>query len=187
VGLDQLDLAADDRGYLAVDDRLRTAAEDVWALGDLRGGPMFTHTARDDADLVYRNVYREGDRSTAARIVPHAVFVDPEVASVGMTEQQARDAGHRIATGVQQFEGVVRARAIGETRGLIKFVVDTDNDNILGCHIAGPHAGELVHEAVIAMVAGASYADIRRAIHIHPTLSEGMNAAAGGVHRETGT
>ncbi|HET8536026.1 MAG TPA: mercuric reductase [Solirubrobacteraceae bacterium] len=187
LGLDHLDLAPDERGYLNVDDRLHTTSEDVWALGDLRGGPMFTHTARDDADVVYRTVYRDQDRTIADRVTPHAVFVDPEVASVGLTEQQARDAGHQIATGTQAFAGVVRARAIGETRGLIKFVVDSDTDRILGCHIAGPHAGELVHEAVIAIVAGASYSDVRRAIHIHPTLSEGINSAAGGVHRETGT
>jgi len=187
LALDQIDVAADGRGYMAVDDQLRTAVEDVWALGDVRGGPMFTHTARDDADVVYRNVYLGQDRSNAARIVPHAVFVDPEVASVGMTDQQALDAGHEVALGVQQFAGVVRARAIGETRGLTKFVVDNDSDRILGCHIAGPGAGELIHEAVIAMVARASYADARRAIHVHPTLSEGINSAAGGVHRETGT
>lgn len=187
LGLDELDVAVDGRGYVTVDDRLRAGAEDVWALGDLRGGPMFTHTARDDAYIVYRNAYHGEDRSTAGRVVPHAVFVDPEVASVGMTEQQARDAGHRPSIGVQAFAGVVRARAIGETRGLIKFVVDSASDRILGCHIAGPHAGELIHEAVIAMVAGASYTDVRGAIHIHPTLSEGINAAAGGVHRETGT
>lgn len=184
--LDQLDLTPDEAGYLAVDDRLHTAAEDVWALGDLRGGPMFTHTARDDADVVYRTVYRGQDRTIAHRVTPHAIFVDPEVASVGLTEQQARDAGHRIATGTQAFAGVVRARAIGETRGLIKFVIDRDSDRILGCHIAGPHAGELIHEAVIAMIAGASCSDLRRAIHIHPTLAEGINSAAGGVHRETG-
>lgn len=187
VGLDQLDLPVDEHGYVIVDDRLRTRSEDVWALGDLRGGPQFTHTARDDAYIIYRNAYRGEDRSTAGRVVPHAVFVDPEVASVGLTEQQARDAGHDPSIGVQAFAGVVRARAIGETRGLIKFVVDSDTDRILGCHIAGPHAAELIHEPVVAMVAEASYTDIRRAIHIHPTLSEGINAAAGGVHRETGT
>ncbi len=98
-GLDQLDVAPDEHGFVPVDDHLRTPAEDVWALGDLRGGPMFTHTARDDADAIYRSVYRDQDRSIAGRVVPHAVFVDPEIASVGMTEQQARDAGHHLAIG----------------------------------------------------------------------------------------
>lgn len=183
LGLEHLDLEPDASGFLAVDDYLRTRTEDVWALGDLRGGPMFTHTARDDADAVYRTVFRGQDRSIADRVVPHAVFVDPEVASVGMTEAQAHAAGYEVAIGVQEFAGVAKARAIGETRGLIKFVVDHQSDRILGCHIAGPNAGDLVHEAVLAMVAGATYGDIGRAIHIHPTLAEGVNAAAGGVHR----
>ncbi len=159
LGLEHLGLDPDPQGFLPVDGTLHTAAEDVWALGDLRGGPMFTHTARDDADIVYRTVFRGQDRSTTGRIVPHAVFVDPEVASVGLTEQAARAAGHDVAIGRQLFAGVVKARAIGATRGLITFVADAATDRILGCHIAGPDAGNLIHEAVIAMVAGATYSD----------------------------
>jgi pyruvate/2-oxoglutarate dehydrogenase complex dihydrolipoamide dehydrogenase (E3) component len=183
LGLEHLALEPAAGGFLGVDEQLRTSAEDVWALGDLRGGPMFTHTARDDADVVYRNVFRDGERSIADRIVPHAVFVDPEVAAVGLTEAEARAAGYDVIVGRQEFEGVAKARAIGSTIGLIKFVVDGATDRILGCHIAGPDAGNLVHEAVIAMVAGATYGDIGRAIHVHPTLAEGVNSAAGGVHR----
>jgi dihydrolipoamide dehydrogenase len=183
LGLEELELEPEGDGYLSVDDQLRTDAEDVWALGDLRGGPMFTHTARDDADAIYRSVYRDQERSIADRIVPHAVFVDPEVAAVGIGEEEARRAGHEVAIGRQKFSGVARARAIGETLGLVKFVADAETDRILGCHIAGPDAGNLIHEAVVAMVAGATYGDIRSAMHIHPTLSEAVNAAAGGVHR----
>jgi len=148
---------------------------------------MFTHTARHDADVAYRTVFRGQVRSTAQRVVPHGVFVDPEVGAVGLTEPQARADGHDVIIGRQDFAGVVRARAIGDTRGLVKFVVDAATDRILGCHIAGPHAAELVHEAVIAMHTGARYTDIADAIHIHPTLAEGVNTAAGGVHREIGT
>ena len=184
LGLEHLDLEPDRQGFLSVDDRLRTGTEDVWALGDLRGTDMFTHTARDDADVAYRAVFKnDADASIAERIVPHAVFVDPEVGSVGLTEAEARDAGHDIAVGVQRFDGVAKARAMGNTRGFIKIVADAATDKILGCHIAGPEAGNLVHEAVIAMVAGATYTDLRTAIHIHPTLAEGVNSAAGGVHR----
>ncbi|MBW8060757.1 MAG: dihydrolipoamide dehydrogenase [Solirubrobacterales bacterium] len=96
LGLEELGLEPGEGGYLAVDNHLRTEAEDVWALGDLRGGPMFTHTARDDADAVYRHLYRGEERSIAGRIVPHAVFVDPEVASVGLSETEAREAGHEV-------------------------------------------------------------------------------------------
>jgi pyruvate/2-oxoglutarate dehydrogenase complex dihydrolipoamide dehydrogenase (E3) component len=183
LGLEHLTLEPAEDGFLHVDDQLRTDAEDVWALGDLRGGPMFTHTARDDADVVYRTVFRGGERSIADRIVPHAVFVDPEVAAVGLTEAEARAQGYDVIVGRQEFEGVAKARAIGSTIGLVKFVVDGATDRILGCHIAGPDAGNLVHEAVIAMATGATYGDIGRAIHVHPTLAEGVNAAAGGVHR----
>ncbi len=185
LGLDQLGLDLDDRGFLAVDGQLRTQVDDVWALGDLRGSDMFTHTARDDAEVAYRTVFKQQDATITDRVVPHAVFVDPEVASVGLTEQQARDAGHDVAIGTQQFEGVARAKAIGETAGFVTFVTDTTTDRILGCHIVGPDAGNLVHEAVIAMVADVPYRDIGRAIHVHPTLAEGVNAAAGGVHRPT--
>jgi pyruvate/2-oxoglutarate dehydrogenase complex dihydrolipoamide dehydrogenase (E3) component len=187
LGLEHLGLQPDPRGFLPVDDTLRTGAEDVWALGDLRGGPMFTHTARDDADIIYRNVFRGQDRSTAGRVVPHAVFTDPEVGAVGLTEPAARAAGYDVIIGRQDFTGVVKARAIGNTRGLVKFVADAQTDRILGCHIAGPDAGDLVHEAVIAMTCGATYTQLASAIHIHPTLAEGVNTAAGGIHREIGT
>jgi dihydrolipoamide dehydrogenase len=187
LGLEHLGLEPDEQGFLPVDDQLRTPVEGVWALGDIRGGPMFTHTARHDADIAYRTTFRNQDRSIAGRIVPHAVFTDPEVGSVGMTEPAARAAGFDVLIGRQDFAGVVKARAIGNTRGLVKFVVDAATDQILGCHIAGPEGGNLVHEAVIAMTCGASYSDLANAIHIHPTLAEGVNTAAGGVHREIGT
>jgi pyruvate/2-oxoglutarate dehydrogenase complex dihydrolipoamide dehydrogenase (E3) component len=184
LGIEHLDIEPNETGFIHVDDKLRaTQGEDVWVLGDLRGGAMFTHTARDDADTVYRNIYRDGDRTVTDRVVPHAVFVDPEVGSVGLTEQQARDAGYEVAIGTQGFDGVARARAMGQTTGLIKFVVDHTSDRILGCHIAGPHGSDLIHEAALAMVTDASYADIGAMIHIHPTLAEGINSAAGGVHR----
>ncbi len=184
VDLEHLGIEPNQAGFIDVDDQLRTPnVEDVWVLGDLRGEEMFTHTARDDADTVYRNLYRNGERSIAERVVPHAVFVDPEVGSVGLTEQAARDAGYDVAIGIQAFEGVAKARAMGQTTGLIKFVVDHTTDLILGCHIAGPHGGDLIHEAVLAMVTGATYSDIGAMIHVHPTLAEGVNSAAGGVHR----
>ncbi|MCW2649560.1 MAG: hypothetical protein QOE41_525 [Mycobacterium sp.] len=187
LGLEHLGVQPDTDGFLPVDEKLRTRAEDVWALGDVRGGPMFTHTARDDADIVYRTVFRGQDRSTTGRVVPHAVFTDPEVGSVGLTEPAARAAGYDVLIGRQDFKGVVKARAIGNTRGLVKFVADAKMDHILGRHIAGPDAGDLVHEAVIAMTCGATYTQLASAIHIHPTLAEGVNTAAGGIHREVGT
>lgn len=183
LGLEHLDLEPDSHGFLAVDDTLHAGAEDVWALGDVRGGPMFTHTARDDADVVYRTAFNGEDVTTAGRVVPHAVFIDPEVASVGLTAAQAAAAGHSIAVARQEFSGVAKARAIGRTDGHIAFVADASTDRILGCHIVGPDAGNLIHEAVIAMVADIGYPDLGRAIHVHPTLAEGVSSAAGGIHR----
>jgi len=184
IGLEHLGVETDSSGFVRVDDRLRAVGTtDVWALGDLRGGPMFTHTARDDADIIYRNVYRGGDRSTDGRIVPHAVFVDPEVASVGLTEEEARASGYEVVVGRQPFAGVARAMALGRTTGLVKLVVNGADDRILGCHVAGPHAGELIHEVTLAMYAGVRHHDIGAMIHVHPTLSEALNSASGGVHR----
>lgn len=99
-----------------------------------------------------------------------------------MTEAEARAAGYDVIVGKVAVEGIARARAIGETRGLLKFVVDSATDRVLGAHFLGPEAAELVHEAVIAMVGAVPYQQIAGAIHIHPTLAEGVNAAAGGVH-----
>lgn len=184
LGLDHLGVEVDGRGYVTVDDRLRTDVGDVWAMGDLRGTDMFTHTARDDADVAYRSVFKHDEQASIAdRVVPHAVFVDPEVAAVGLTETQARAAGHDVAVGRQDFAGVAKANAIGQTRGSITFVADATTDRVLGCHIVGPDAGNLVHEAVLAITAGIPYAAIGQTIHIHPTLAEGVNAAAGGIHR----
>ncbi len=183
LGIEHFDLEVDANGFVPVNDRLRTGAEAVWALGDLRGHDMFTHTARDDADVVSRTVFKHQEATITDRIVPHAVFVDPEIASVGLTRQQALDAGHDVAIGTQAFTGVAKAKATGDTRGHITFVTDATTDQILGCHIAGPDAGNLIHEAVIAMAAGLPASTIADTIHIHPTLAEGINAAAGGVHR----
>ncbi|MEX2653554.1 MAG: FAD-dependent oxidoreductase [Acidimicrobiia bacterium] len=183
LGLEYLEVATDSVGFVPVDDRLRTSADGVWALGDLRGGPMFTHTARHDADVIIGNLFRGVDSSIAGRVVPHAVFVDPEVASVGLTEDEAKAAGYPVTVGRQEFRGVAKARAIGETDGFVKIIADSVSGMLLGCHIVGPDAGNLIHEAVIAMVASAPATVLRDAIHVHPTLAESVNAAAGGVHR----
>lgn len=187
LGLGQAGIETDDRGFIRVDSRFRTTADGIFAIGDVTGQPMFTHSARDDADLLYRILVKD-DRNagTEARMVPHAVFTDPEVASVGFTEAQARERGYDVAAGRQDFSGVARARATGETHGFVKLVADRDTGRILGGHILGPSAGELIHEIALALVMEATVEDLGGAIHVHPTLSEGINAAAGGVHRPAG-
>lgn len=187
LGLDRAGVATDDRGFVRVDARFRTTADGIFAIGDVTGQPMFTHSARDDADLLYRGLVKnDAGASTRGRVVPHAVFTDPEVGSVGLTEAAARARGREILVGRQDFAGVARARATGETRGFIKLVADADSRRLLGGHILGPSAGELIHEIALAISLDATVEDVARTLHVHPTLSEGVNAAAGGVHRPAG-
>lgn len=182
LGLDDAGVAVDGKGFVVVDDRYATSAEGVYAIGDVVGPPMFTHTARDDAALLYRSLFK-GDAGVAARLVPHAVFTDPEVGSFGLTEEVARDRfGDRIAVGIERFRGVGRARAIGEIAGFVKIVTGPDR-KIVGATVVGPDAGNLVHELVVAASAGMTVDALAGVVHIHPTLAEGISAAAGGVHR----
>jgi pyruvate/2-oxoglutarate dehydrogenase complex dihydrolipoamide dehydrogenase (E3) component len=155
---------------------------------------MYTHSARDDADRLYRRIVKgetedsEADDATTStgRHVPHAVFTDPEVAAVGMTEAEARGAGYELKVGTHPFSRVARAKTMGQTAGFVRLVADADTDCLLGATIVGPHAGELIHELVVALDLGATYDRIGRSLHVHPTLSEGVNSAAGGVHRPAG-
>ncbi|MDT8368990.1 MAG: mercuric reductase [Longimicrobiales bacterium] len=184
LGLEAAGVATDADGFIRVDGRFQTTADGVHAIGDVTGEPMFTHTARDDADLLYRILMKEDADATAdGRVVPHAVFTDPEIASVGLTEAAAREEGFDVSVNVQAFRGVARAKAAGTIAGLIKLVGDRDSGRLLGGHILGPSAGELIHEIALALMLEADAADLARMIHVHPTLSEGLNAAAGGVHR----
>lgn len=146
---------------------------------------MFTHTARDDAALLYHHLYKQEDITAQTRLIPHAVFTDPEVASFGLTDAEARPThGDRIGIGVERFRGVAKARAIDETAGFTKIITNPDRQ-IIGATIVGPDAGNLIHELVVAATAGITIDQVSSAIHIHPTLAEGVNAAAGGVHRPT--
>lgn len=184
LGLEAAGVTTDARGFIQVDGRFQTKAHGVYAIGDVTGEPMFTHTARDDADLLYRILVKDDAEATAeGRVVPHAVFTDPEIASVGLTEAAARGRGFDISVNIQEFRGVARAKAAGTTKGLIKLIGDRGSGQLLGGHILGPSAGELIHELTFALVLRADAAALASMIHVHPTLSEGLNAAAGGVHR----
>lgn len=185
LGVDTAGVATDDKGFITVDSAYATSTEGVYAIGDVVGPPMFTHSARDDAALLYRHLYKEEDITTHSRLVPHAVFTDPEVAAFGLTENDARQThGDQIGIGVEHFRGVAKARAMDETAGFVKIITGPDR-RILGTTIVGPEAGNLIHELVVAAAAGLTIDQVSQAIHIHPTLAEGVNAAAGGVHRPT--
>jgi dihydrolipoamide dehydrogenase len=188
---DSLNLAAtgvetDERGFIKVDGKLGTSVPGIWALGDARGGPMFTHTARDDARIVYENIVNEADLSTEGRAIPYAVFSDPQLGRIGMTEREARNAGHELKIGRYEGRKVAKARAIGEAEGLIKVVADAKSDKILGAAVLLAEGAEIVHQMIAAVQLGARYTDLTDMIHIHPTLAEGLSSALGGVHFEEG-
>lgn len=186
LGLEHTGVELDARGFIKINDGLEATAAGVWALGDVRGGPMFTHTARDDTRVVYQNVVKGQSLGIRDRVVPWAVFTDPQLGRVGMTERQAREAGHELKIGRYEARKVAKARALGETRGLIKVVADAGTDRILGAAVLMAEGAELVHEFVTAVQLGARYTDLQDMIHIHPTLAEGLNNALGGVHYEEG-
>ncbi len=166
-----------ERGFIAVDDQLRTNQPHIWAIGDVKGGLMFTHVATYDGPIAALNAVKNIGRAVDYRVVPRAVFCDPTLASVGLTENEAREQGIDVAVGIVPADGA-RAKAIGDRRGRLKAVVDGPSGEILGFHILAPHADDLLHEAVAAMHDRGKVERISKSIHVHPTLSEMVKAAA---------
>lgn len=175
LGLETVGLATDDKGLIRTDRRLATSVEGVWAAGDIRGGPMFTHTSWDDYRILHSQILDDGAR-TLERIVPYAVFTDPELARVGLAEKQADESGMDTNTLRYDFAQNGRARESGQTRGFVKVTVDA-NKRIVGAAVLGANAGELVHIYVDNMNSGTPFTDIRDSIYIHPTLAEALQSA----------
>jgi len=170
-------LKLDERGFVAVDDDCRTSLPNVWAVGDVVRGPMLAHKAEEEGVAVAERIAgRHGhvDFNT----VPWVIYTSPEIAWVGRTEQQLKQDGVRYRAGSFPFMANGRARALGDTTGFVKFLADERTDRILGVHIIGPMASELIAEAVVAMEFGASSEDIARTCHAHPTLNETVKEAA---------
>jgi dihydrolipoamide dehydrogenase len=181
--LEDVGISLDESGFVETDDSFSTTADGVYAIGDVSGPPMFTHSARDDADLLYRHLAKDEAISTEGRTVPWAVFTDPQVGHVGLTEQEARDEGYEVGIGRQDFADQGKPKALGETEGFVKLVTDADTDELLGAHVVGEQGAEIVHELVLAIELGATADQIAETMHIHPTLPESINSAAGGVHK----
>ncbi len=176
LGLENIGLETS-KGIIEVDERLATPVEGIWAAGDIRGGPMFTHTSWDDHRVLLSQMAGDGARTTE-RVVPYAIFTDPELGRVGMTEREAREAGCEVE--VMSFEmerEKGKAREIGENKGLIKVVADASDGRILGAAVLTTEGAELVHVYVDLMNAGATLDVIRNAVHIHPTLAEDIQSA----------
>jgi pyruvate/2-oxoglutarate dehydrogenase complex dihydrolipoamide dehydrogenase (E3) component len=172
LGLDKAGVEIDKRGFIVVDDELRTSVPGVWALGDCNGKGAFTHTAYNDFEVVAANLLDNDCRRVSDRLPAYALYVDPPLGRADLTEAEARQSGRRILVGSRQMSRVARAVEKGETQGFIKIVVDADSHQILGAAILGAGGDEVVHGILDIMYAKAPYMTLRRAVHIHPTVSE---------------
>ena len=177
-------LQLDDRGAITVDGECRTNLKGVWAVGDVVRGPMLAHKAEEEGVAVAERIAGQHGH-VDFNTVPWVIYTSPEIAWVGQTEQQLKAAGRAYKAGTFPFMANGRARALGDTTGLVKFLADAETDEILGVHIVGPMASELIAEAVVAMSFRASSEDIARICHAHPSLSEATKEAALAVDKRT--
>jgi pyruvate/2-oxoglutarate dehydrogenase complex dihydrolipoamide dehydrogenase (E3) component len=168
-------IALDEHGYVKVDDRLATTAEGVFAIGDVKGGPAFTHISYDDFRILRANLLEGGSATIAGRLVPYTVFIDPQLGGIGLTEREARAQGRSIAIATMPMSRVARALETAEPRGLMKAIVDRESHTILGCAVLGVEGGEIMGMLQLAMMGGLTYTALRDAVFAHPTLAESMN------------
>jgi dihydrolipoamide dehydrogenase len=175
-------LVLDERGFVAVDDDCRTNLPNVWAVGDVVRGPMLAHKAEEEGVAVAERIAGQHGHVNF-NTVPWVIYTSPEIAWVGQTEQQLKAAGRAYRAGTFPFAANGRARALGDTTGMVKFLADATTDEILGVHIVGPLASELISEAVVAMEFRASSEDIARICHAHPSLAEATKEAALAVDK----
>lgn len=177
-------LKLDERGAIAVDDECKTNLPNVWAIGDVVRGPMLAHKAEEEGVAVAERIAGQHGHVNF-NTIPWVIYTSPEIAWVGQTEQQLKASGRAYKAGTFPFLANGRARALGDTTGMVKFLADAATDEILGVHIVGPQASELISEAVVAMEFKASAEDIARICHAHPSLSEATKEAALAVDKRT--
>jgi pyruvate/2-oxoglutarate dehydrogenase complex dihydrolipoamide dehydrogenase (E3) component len=164
-----------DAGFIEVDEYLETSVPGVYAMGDIKGGPAFTHLSYDDYRILRANLVRHEKASTRDRIVPYTMFIDPQLGRAGLTEREARAQGHAIRVAKLPMSAVIRAIETGETRGFMKAVVDADSGQILGCAVLGSEGGEIMSIIQVAMLGKLTYTAMADAIFTHPLLAEGLN------------
>jgi pyruvate/2-oxoglutarate dehydrogenase complex dihydrolipoamide dehydrogenase (E3) component len=186
LGLEKAGVETDHAGFIKVDDELRTNVSGIWALGDCNGKGAFTHTAYNDYEIVAANLFGEPKRSLRDRIPCYALFVDPPLGRVGLTEGDALAQGHAIRVGSRPMTRVGRAIEKGETRGLMKVVVDARSNLILGGSILGVGADEAIHSIIDVMAARVPYSTLKHTVHIHPTVSELIPTVLGELGPTTG-
>jgi len=172
LGLENTGVETDQRGYIVVDDHLRTGVSGIWAIGECNGKGAFTHTSYNDYEIVASNLLHDDPRKVSDRITCYGLFIDPPLGRVGMTERQVRESGRKALIGKRMMSRVGRARERSETDGFIKIIVDAETEEILGAAILGIEGDEAIHCVIDIMYAKAPYTVIERAVHIHPTVSE---------------
>ena len=175
LNLEAAGVETDRRGFVEVNDRLETNVPGIYAMGDVKGGPAFTHISYDDFRIIRTNLLEGGDASIADRLVPYTVFIDPQLGRIGLSEQEAREQGRDVRVAKMPMSYVARAVEMDETRGFMKAVVDADTDQILGCAVLGIEGGEIMAMMQIAMMGGVPYTTLRDAVFSHPTLAESFN------------
>lgn len=168
-------VTTDEQGFIPVSDRLETNVSGIWALGDINGGPQYTHVSLDDYRIIKANLIDGGSRSTSDRPIPSCLFIDPELAQVGLTEAEARRQGYDIRVATLDASAVPRARTLGKTDGLLKAIVDAKSDRILGCSLLCHAAGEMISTVQMVMQAQLPYTVLRDGVLTHPTMTEGLN------------
>lgn len=180
VNLNEAGVELDERGYVRVDEHLRTTAENTYAVGDVNGGPQFTHVSFDDHRVVKSALQDGAARSTTGRVVPYVVFLDPELGRVGLTEREARGRGHDVRVATMPAKAVPRARTLNVTDGLLKAVIERDTGRILGAAVLAANGGEVMTALQMAMLGGLTAGQVRDAVIAHPTMAEGLNTLLAG-------
>ena len=181
LGLDKAGIDLDERGYIKVDEQLRTSVPSVWALGDCNGKGAFTHTSYNDFEIVAANLLDNGSRRVSDRIPAYALYIDPPLGRAGMTEAQVRATGRKALLATRPMTRVGRAVEKSETQGFMKILVDAESKRILGAAILGVGGDEVIHSILDVMYAKAPYTLIQRAVHIHPTVAEYLPTVLGDL------
>ena len=172
LGLDKAGVEMDPRGFIVVDDQLRTNLPGIWAIGDVNGRGAFTHTSYNDYEILAANLFDGDPRRVSDRITAYGLFIDPPLGRIGMTEREVRESGRKALIGKMIMARVGRARERSETQGFMKILVDAETKKILGAAVLGIGGDEVIHSLLDVMYAGAPYTVIQRAMHIHPTVTE---------------
>jgi dihydrolipoamide dehydrogenase len=181
LGLDKAGVATGSRGEILTNNRMETNVPGIYAVGDVTGGILLAHMASREGIVAAQNIMGT-DSVIDYTVVPSAIFTLPEIASVGIREHQAAEKGIKYKTGRFQFRGLGKAHAMGEITGFVKLIAEESSDRLIGAHIIGPHASDLIHEAALALRKGLTIRDIAETIHVHPTLAEGVMEAAEDLH-----